>query len=415
MKDSIIRISITLLDIDPAIWRRIEAPASMTLEGLHDVIQVVMGWADYHLHHFQFGDAMYGAPTPEDREMNDGHKVKLSTALVDGERVFQYLYAYGDGWCCVVVLEAVVPAVTGVAYPRLVEGARRGPPEDVGGPWGYGEFLEAIAEKSATRFELKELLDPARKRDLENYLWGLEIIDFLLDNPSTRFTVEEFVRTLRKLQPRLYSIASSLKAHPEQVHFLVASVRYESHGRGREGVATTYLADRVTLGSEVSMFVHVAKGFRLPEDPSTPVIMVGPGTGLAPFRAYLEERGAAGAPGKNWLFFGEQRRKCDFFYKEQLEELQKQGVLTRFDTAFSRDQPNKIYVQHRMLEQSKDIYDWLESGAHFFVCGDAARMAKDVDVALHQIIEKHGGKTPEQAAEYVETLRKEKRYKRDVY
>src|SRR5258708_26739572 len=158
------------------------------------------------------------------------------------------------------------------------------------------QFLEAIAEKSATRLELKELLNPERKRDLENYLWGLEIIDFLLDNPSIRFTVEEFVRTLRKLQPRLYSVASSLKAHSEEVHFLVASVRYESHGRMREGVATTYLADRVTLGSEVPMFVHVAKGFRLPEDPSTPVIMVGPGTGLAPFRAYLEEPAAACPP-----------------------------------------------------------------------------------------------------------------------
>ena len=277
------------------------------------------------------------------------------------------------------------------------------------------QFLELIAERSVTRPELKELLDPERKRDLDSYLWGLEVIDFLLDNPSPPLTVEEFVRTLRKLQPRLYSIASSLKAHPEEVHLMVASVRYESHGRKREGVATVYLADRVAVGSEVPMFVHVAKGFRLPEDPSTAIIMIGPGTGLAPFRAYLEERRAIGAPGKNWLFFGEQRHNCDFFYKEQLEELQKQGLLTRFDTAFSRDQANKIYVQHRMLENSKDIFDWLESGAHFFVCGDEARMAKDVDVALRQIIEKHGGKTPEQAAEYVEALRKEKRYKRDVY
>ena len=277
------------------------------------------------------------------------------------------------------------------------------------------QFLELMAEKSATRAELKEMLDPARKRDLDNYLWGLEIIDFLLDNPSLGLTVEEFVRKLRKLQPRLYSIASSLKTHPKEVHLMVASVRYESHGRKREGVATIYLADRVEVGSEVPMFVHVAKGFRLPEDPSTPIIMIGPGTGLAPFRAYLEERKARGASGKNWLFFGEQRRNCDFFYKEQLEELQKEGVLTRFDTAFSRDQRHKIYVQHRMLENSKDIFDWLESGAQFFVCGDAARMAKDVDVALHQIVEKHGGKTPEQAAEYVEALRKEKRYKRDVY
>jgi sulfite reductase (NADPH) flavoprotein alpha-component len=277
------------------------------------------------------------------------------------------------------------------------------------------QFLELIAERSANRAELRELLDPERRRDLENYLWGLEIIDFLLDNPSLRLTVDEFVRTLRKLQPRLYSIASSLKAHPEQVHLMVASVRFESHGRKREGVATTYLADRVAVGSEVPMFVHVAKGFRLPEDPATPVIMVGPGTGLAPFRAYLEERKATGASGKNWLFFGEQRHHSDFFYKDELEGLQQQGVLTRFDTAFSRDQPNKIYVQHRLLENSQEVFDWLESGAQFFVCGDAARMAKDVDVALHQIIEKHGGKTPEQAAEYVETLRKEKRYKRDVY
>jgi sulfite reductase (NADPH) flavoprotein alpha-component len=277
------------------------------------------------------------------------------------------------------------------------------------------QFLEVIAERSATRGELRELLDPERKRDLENYLWGLEVIDFLLDNPSLHLTIEEFVRTLRKLQPRLYSIASSLKAHPEEVHLMVASVRYESHGREREGVATTYLADRIAVGSDVSMFVHVAKGFRLPEDPGVPIIMIGPGTGLAPFRAYLEERRAMGAPGKNWLFFGEQRRNCDFFYKDELEELEKQGVLSRFDTAFSRDQPHKIYVQHRMLENSKDIFDWLESGAHFFVCGDAARMAKDVDVALHQIIEKHGGKSPEQAAQYVEALRKEKRYKRDVY
>jgi len=163
------------------------------------------------------------------------------------------------------------------------------------------------------------------------------------------------------------------------------------------------------------MFVHVAKGFRLPEDPSTPIIMVGPGTGVAPFRAYLHERKQAGAPGKNWLFFGEQRYRCDFFYKEEFEALQREGILNRFDLAFSRDQPQKIYVQHRMLENSREIYAWLEEGAHFYVCGDAARMAKDVDVALHQIVEREGSKTPEAAAEYVEAMKKAKRYKRDVY
>ena len=277
------------------------------------------------------------------------------------------------------------------------------------------QFLEAIAQRSASGAELQELMQPDRKADLERYLWGLEIIDFILSNPSVRFTVEEFVGTLRKLQPRLYSVGSSLKAYPEQVHFIIVTVRYESHGRQREGIASTYLADRLNSDVRVPMFVHVAKGFRLPEDPSTSVIMVGPGTGIAPFRAFLQERQAVGAPGKNWLFFGEQRAKCDFFYAAEFAAAQKAGLLTRFDTAFSRDQSYKIYVQHRMLEQAKELFAWLEEGAHFFVCGDAARMAKDVDVALHQIIEKEGGKTPEQAAEYVENLRKQKRYKRDVY
>jgi sulfite reductase (NADPH) flavoprotein alpha-component len=277
------------------------------------------------------------------------------------------------------------------------------------------QFLEAIAQRSASATELQELMQPDRKADLERYLWGLEIIDFVLDNPSVRFTVEEFVATLRKLQPRLYSVGSSLKAYPEQVHFIIATVRYESHGRKREGVASTYLADRLTPEDRLPMFVHVAKGFRLPEDPSTPIIMVGPGTGIAPFRAYLQERQAVGASGKNWLFFGEQRVKCDFFYEAEFAAARKAGILTRFDTAFSRDQAHKIYVQHRMLEQSKEFFAWLEEGAHFYVCGDAARMAKDVDVALHQIVEKEGGKSPEQAAEYIENLRQQKRYKRDVY
>ena len=277
------------------------------------------------------------------------------------------------------------------------------------------QFLEAIIQRSADAGELRELMQPERKPDLDRYLWGLEIIDFLLDNPSVAFAPDEFVATLRKLQPRLYSIASSLKFCPEQVHLMVASVRYTSHGRNRLGVASMYLAERLAADGAVPMFVHVAKGFRLPEDPGIPIIMVGPGTGLAPFRAYLQERKAIGAPGKNWLFFGEQRSKCDFFYQDEFERFQEEGVLTRFDTAFSRDQAHKIYVQHRLIERGKELYAWLENGAHFYVCGDAAHMAKDVDVALHQIVEKEGAKTQEQAAEYVETLKKQKRYKRDVY
>jgi sulfite reductase (NADPH) flavoprotein alpha-component len=277
------------------------------------------------------------------------------------------------------------------------------------------QFLEAIVQKSSGASELEGLLHPDRKNELDHYLWGLEIIDFLLGAPSIRFTPDEFASKLRKLQPRLYSVGSSIKAFPEQVHLIIASVRYESHGRKREGVASTYLADRLGQNSPVPMFTHVAKGFRLPDDPATPIIMVGPGTGVAPFRAYLQERKAIGAPGRNWLFFGEQRSRCDFFYDDEFAALQKDGVLNRFHTAFSRDQAHKVYVQHRLLENSKEIYAWIQEGAHFFVCGDAARMAKDVDVALLQIFEKEGAMSPEAAAEFVEGLKKEKRYKRDVY
>ena len=277
------------------------------------------------------------------------------------------------------------------------------------------QFLEAIVEKSHGANKLGELLQPERKSELDRFLWGLEVIDFLLDQPSIQFTPDEFVSKLRKLQPRLYSVGSSIKAYPEQVHFIIANVRYESHGRKREGVASIYLAERVAKNTPIPMFVHVAKGFRLPENPATPIIMVGPGTGVAPFRAYLQERKAIGASGKNWLFFGEQRSRCDFFYQDEFAAMQRDGVLTRFDTAFSRDQAYKIYVQQRLLEHSKEVYAWLQEGAHFFVCGDEARMAKDVDAALHRIVEQEGAMSPEAAAGYVEALKKEKRYKRDVY
>ncbi len=278
------------------------------------------------------------------------------------------------------------------------------------------QFLTAMAEKAGSAAPLlNELLDPERKKDLEEYLWGMEYIDFLADHPSVRFEPEEFVKFLRKLIPRLYSIASSQKAHPEAVHLTVATVRYESHGRQRSGVASTFLAERVEVGGTVPVFFHVAKGFRLPEDGATPIIMVGPGTGVAPFRAYLQERKATAATGKSWLFFGEQRVAEDFLYREEFEGFVKEGVLTRFDTAFSRDQAQKVYVQHRLLEHGAEVWKWLEEGAHFFVCGDAARMAKDVDAALHQIVQEHGGKSAEDASVYIEALKKEKRYKRDVY
>ena len=279
------------------------------------------------------------------------------------------------------------------------------------------EFLSALVERTGEESDpLGELIaDPAQKKALEDYLWGMELIDLLLDNPSVGWTVEEFLKTLRKLQPRLYSIASSLRANPQAVHLTVATVRYVSHGRAREGVASTFLAERWAGETEAGVFVHKAKHFRLPEDGATPVIMVGPGTGVAPFRAYLQERRASGAVGKNWLFFGEQTRGSDFLYAEELLGMERDGFLTKLDLAFSRDQAAKIYVQDRMRENAEALWGWLEEGAHFYVCGDGARMAKDVDTELHRIAETVGGKSVEEAALYVEEMKKSKRYKKDVY
>jgi sulfite reductase (NADPH) flavoprotein alpha-component len=277
------------------------------------------------------------------------------------------------------------------------------------------KFLRAVAERASAAPTLKYLLAPDRKHDLETYLWGMEIIDFLSEHPSARFAPQEFVGLLTKLQPRLYSVASSLKAYPEQVHFIVDVVRYESNGRLRQGVCSSFLAERAD-DVPVPVFPSVAKHFHLPEDPETPIIMIGPGTGVAPFRAYLQERKATGAKGKNWLFFGAQHESCDFAYGDEFEAFLKEGLLTRLDCAWSRDQAQKIYVQHKMMENAADIWNWIDAdGAYFFVCGDARRMAKDVDATLRKIVQEQGGKNVEQANEYVEKLKNEKRYKRDVY
>jgi sulfite reductase (NADPH) flavoprotein alpha-component len=225
----------------------------------------------------------------------------------------------------------------------------------------------------------------------------------------------EFVASLRKLQPRLYSIASSPKAHPGEVHLCVGVVRYEQDGIQHKGTASTFLAERLAVGEAAGVFVHTANHFRLPGDGRLPVIMIGPGTGIAPFRAFLEERQALGAKGKNWLFFGDQRRITDFLYHDQIIAWLKDGHLSRLDTAFSRDQEEKIYVQHRMRESAAELWQWLEGGAHLYVCGDAKRMAKDVDAALHAVIQSAGGKSAEEAAAYVAEMKKTKRYARDVY
>ncbi len=279
------------------------------------------------------------------------------------------------------------------------------------------KLIKAIVEKTGGNTPLAELSQPEKKEELKNYLWGRFVIDLLLENPTAKFTPEEFMLTQKKLNIRLYSISSSQKAHPDEVHLTVATVRYTSHGRARAGVCSSFLAERVTPNETlIPCFVNHGKGFRLPEpNEETPIIMCGPGTGIAPFRAFLEERKATNAKGKSWLFFGEVSSKSCFFYKDEFEAYLADGTLTKLSTAWSRDQAEKIYVQHKMLEASAELWDWLEQGAIFYVCGDASRMANDVDKALHTIIEKEGGKTPEEAVSYVQAMKDAKRYRRDVY
>ena len=263
--------------------------------------------------------------------------------------------------------------------------------------------------------QLETLLDEQHKKELNEYLHGREIIDLVTEFPADGVSPQAFVDCLRKLPPRLYSIASSLKQHPDEVHLTAVAVRYQSHGRDRKGVCSTFLADRIGEYTTVPVYVDGNSNFKLPTDPSRPIIMVGPGTGIAPFRAFVEEREAIGATGKNWLFFGDQHFMTDFLYQAEWLRYLKSGVLTRMNVAFSRDQEQKVYVQHRMLEQSRDLYAWLQEGAHFYVCGDEKRMAHDVHQALLSVLAKEGGMNPEQTEEYMKVLQKEKRYQRDVY
>lgn len=278
------------------------------------------------------------------------------------------------------------------------------------------EVVDAVI--AAHRFDPQSdaaLPDGSKATLREALLKHYEVRQLYGKTPEANVTSTAFIQSLRKLQPRLYSIASSLKAHPEEVHLCVAAVRYSEDGVEHKGVASTFLADRLALGDTTGLYFHAANHFRLPIDLAKPVIMVGPGTGIAPFRAFLEERAATAASGKNWLFFGDQKRATDFLYHDQISEWLKKGTLTRLDTAFSRDQEEKIYVQTRMLEAASELWHWLEQGAYFYVCGDAKRMAKDVDAALHEIIQSAGQKTADEAIAYVAQMKKDKRYARDVY
>ncbi|NPT55285.1 bifunctional nitrate reductase/sulfite reductase flavoprotein subunit alpha [Paraburkholderia elongata] len=270
-------------------------------------------------------------------------------------------------------------------------------------------FIAARSNNGA----LRDLLSAERKHDLKQWLWGQQLADVLHEFP-VNLTATELTGMLKRLQPRLYSIASSPKAHPGEIHLTVSAVRYSNGRRHRKGVSSTFLADRAN-DVNVPVFVQQSAHFRPPHVFDTPIIMVGPGTGVAPFRGFLHERRARGDKGRNWLFFGEQHAATDFYYRDELEAMRDSGVLTRLDVAFSRDQTEKIYVQDRMREQGAQLWAWLEEGAHFYVCGDASRMARDVDATLKHVVAQHGGMSEEKAAEYVNRLAQEKRYVRDVY
>jgi sulfite reductase (NADPH) flavoprotein alpha-component len=277
------------------------------------------------------------------------------------------------------------------------------------------ETLAARATIPAEKARLDGLLLPDAKDLLAGWLAEREFIDLLEEFPSARLSPQELVDHMRRLMPRLYSIASSPRAHPHEVHLTVAVVRYRTNERDRVGVCTTFLSDRVTVGDTPTPVFVSHSHFGLPEDGSRDAIMVGPGTGIAPFRAFLQDRAASGARGRNWVFFGDQKRATDFLYEEDWAEWGRRGLLTRMDTAFSRDQLTKVYVQDRMRENAAELWDWIKAGASFYVCGDAKRMAKDVDVALHDVICGQGGMAPAQGADYVKAMKKEKRYQRDVY
>ncbi|WP_423801171.1 sulfite reductase subunit alpha [Neobacillus sp. SAB-20_R2A] len=275
-----------------------------------------------------------------------------------------------------------------------------------------------ILQQAATFTEnedLQKLILVENAAQLKEYCYGRDLLDMLRDFGPWKASAQDIVSLLRKMTPRLYSIASSIAANPEEVHLTIGAVRYTSHGRERKGVCSVLCAERVQEGDTLSVFVQANKHFHLPESGNTDIIMVGPGTGIAPFRSFIQERAVNKAAGRTWLFFGDQHAASDFLYQAELETYQKDGVLTKLDTAFSRDSDQKVYVQHKMLEHGKELFEWLEKGAYFFVCGDKEHMAKDVNDALITVIEKEGAFDREAAEAYLKELQKQGRYLRDVY
>ncbi|MBK8806652.1 MAG: assimilatory sulfite reductase (NADPH) flavoprotein subunit [Bacteroidales bacterium] len=271
--------------------------------------------------------------------------------------------------------------------------------------------LENFAKLSNNQ-ELIELI--GNELLLDKYIYGRDILDFIQDYPAI-YSVEDFLTSLRKLPPRLYSIASSQLANPDEVHLTVSAVKYIKNNRLHEGVCSNFISSQAEVESNLQVFIDKNESFRLPNDSDLPIIMIGPGTGVAPFRAFLQHREALGASGKNWLFFGDQHFTTDFLYQEEWLRFKKSGLLTNLDVAFSRDQDDKVYVQHKMYQKSKEIFNWIEEGAIIYICGDKLNMAKDVKRALFNIISKEGGHTDESASAYFDSLKKNKRILEDVY
>ncbi|WP_379129845.1 assimilatory sulfite reductase (NADPH) flavoprotein subunit [Paenibacillus sp. sgz500958] len=274
--------------------------------------------------------------------------------------------------------------------------------------------LEKAASFSADE-RLSGLLSPERKQELKDYVKGRDLLDLVQDFSSWKADAREFVTILRKLPARLYSIASSSKANPDEVHLTIRAVRYHAHGRDRYGVCSVHCADRLKPGDTLPIYIQPNPNFKLPSSPETPIIMIGPGTGVAPFRSFLEEREEQGAQGKSWLFYGDRHFVTDFLYQTDWQRMLKDGVLSKLDVAFSRDTEEKVYVQNRILENSRELYQWLQEGAHLYICGDKQQMAHDVQSALVTVIQQEGGISPEEAAAYLENMQREKRYQRDVY
>lgn len=271
------------------------------------------------------------------------------------------------------------------------------------------------AAKLTSAAGLHALLAPEAGAELKAYLHGRDLLDLIVDFAPWEVPARSFVTILRKLPARLYSIASSYSANPDEVHFTVRAVRYEAHGRDRYGVCSVHCAERVQPGDTLPVYIQSNPNFKLPANPEVPIIMIGPGTGVAPFRSFLEEREEQGAGGKTWLFYGDRHFVTDFLYQTDWQRMLKDGVLNRLDVAFSRDTEEKVYVQHRILEHSKELYAWLQEGAHVYVCGDEKHMAHDVHAALVTVIQEEGGLSAGDAAAYLDNLQQEQRYQRDVY